>query len=200
MSGNRSDGDEVGRLSDGVRRALECPVCLELPCSVSTCCENGHGLCDECSYRLMQLRRNTSTLCPVCRSVTGAFGRGGNAVQPPPPATVRKLFEIMSVTKVACAFRTQGCPELAYVSLVSVHEAVCPYASQVRCMVSTCSWMGAYHDAYTHVFVEHQYSAYDVLVTTDERQSILHAPLASFHRVAFVRLSGHLTTTTTTTT
>jgi len=186
------DDDEVGRLSDCVRRALECPVCLELPCSISTCCENGHGLCDQCSYKLMQLHRDTPPLCPVCRS---AYGRGQDVrvttAQPPPPATAGKLFEIMSVTRVACAFRPQGCPELAYVSLVSLHEAFCPYASHVRCMVAMCRWMGVYHDAFLHVAVEHQFSAYDVLVT--------YPPPSLFSRVAFARFDVTLLSPTTTT-
>jgi len=132
----------------------------------------------------MQLHRGAPLLCPVCRSAAArgdpAHGRGedgrATTAQPPPPTTVRKLFEIMSVTRVACAYRPQGCPELAYVSLVSVHEAMCPYASQVRCMVSMCRWMGAYHDAFRHVAVEHQFSAYDVLVTYPASAVALRTP------------------------
>lgn len=171
--------DTIGRLSDGVRRALECPVCMELSCSISTCCENGHGTCDDCSYKMMQLHRNTKPKCPVCRSAAAPRDRAGASnrctAQPPPPPTVRKLYELMSVTKVACAFRPEGCPKLVHVPMVSEHESICPYASQVRCMVSMCRWMGAYDGAFRHVSLEHQFSAYDVSVTFVR----LHTPPSS---------------------
>lgn len=79
------------------------------------------------------------------------------------PTTVRKLFEVMSITRLVCSFRRNGCPAL--LSMISEHEKVCPYASQMRCMVSKCCLTGPYDDAFRDVSAEHQFSTYDVLVT-----------------------------------
>jgi len=68
------------------------------------------------------------------------------------------------MTKVACAFRQNGCPEIVFVSQVAGHENRCPYASQVQCMVAYCDWVGPYNGAFQHVSSDHQYSAYDVMV------------------------------------
>lgn len=69
------------------------------------------------------------------------------------------------MTKVACMYRPDGCPELLAVKVVSEHEALCPHVNKVRCMVVWCTWMGLYNDAFRHVSCEHQFSAYDVSVT-----------------------------------
>lgn len=177
--------DEIQQLSDGVRRALECPVCKELSGAMFTCCDNGHGLCGDCSYTMNRLHPQTPPKCPLCRSPPARLDDDGCtpptmdtyaeelhdpyttvAVQPVPvPASARKLNEIMSVVKVTCAYRLNGCPYLLYVLSSATHEALCPHAPHVRCMVPDCQWSGAYGDTFHHVSTNHLFSAYDVLVT-----------------------------------
>lgn len=167
--------DDVQRISDSVRRALECPVCMGLLDVMSMCCDNGHGTCDKCSNTMNRLHPLTPPKCPLCRSpatcwdVSLPAGRGSRlpaavrASMMPPLA--RKLHEFMSFIKVTCAYRQNGCPDMVYVSPAAVHEALCPYAPRVRCMVPYCQWSGAYRHAFQHVNADHQFSAYDVLVT-----------------------------------
>lgn len=166
--------DEIQVLSDGIRAALQCPVCMELSGSISSCCENGHATCDECTHTmaLMDPTYSMSQKCPVCRAPSARSCSSGQchypgtqAAQPPPPPAARKLYELLSVTKVACSFRSAGCPELAYIPSMAKHEAVCPHGTQVRCLVARCTWIGSYADAFRHVSTDHQYSAYDVTVS-----------------------------------
>lgn len=182
--------DEIQQLSDAVRRALECPVCKELSGAISTCCDNGHGLCDECSYTMNRLHPATPRKCPLCRSPPARLEEDACSPLPlqstdetasvqqpqsprspmalrqlPPPESARKLHEFMSIVKVSCIYRPVGCPYLVYVMSAAAHESLCPYAPHVRCMVPYCRWSGAYGDAFQHVASDHQFSAYDVLVT-----------------------------------
>jgi len=181
--------DEIQQLSDAVRRALECPVCKELSGAISTCCYNGHGLCDECSYTMNRLNPETTPKCPLCRSPPARLEeddcspaqlqptdqtasdhqshspRPTMAVRPlPPPESARKLHEFMSIIKVSCIYRPNGCRYLVYVISAATHESLCPYAPQVHCMVPYCRWSGTYGDTFQHVASDHQFSAYDVMV------------------------------------
>lgn len=163
---------EIRTLSDGVRRALRCPVCLELPCAVSACCVNGHSTCDNCAATLFQMeRRDVQPACPLCRSPMfrpsqfvdddPGYQQRRTAQQPP---TAQKVYELMSITRVTCSFRTEGCPDLVFVPQVAEHEAFCPHVPKVRCMAPWCQWLGAYEQAFEHVASEHQFCAYDVPV------------------------------------
>lgn len=60
--------DEVEQLSNNVRRALQCPVCMELACSITNVCSNGHSVCDECAHRIFELDP-FGPKCPICRSL-----------------------------------------------------------------------------------------------------------------------------------
>jgi len=173
--------DELQQLSDAVRRALECPVCKELSGAMSLCCDNGHGLCDNCSYTMNRLHPKTPPKCPLCRSPPAgpeedcdgqaaaaqdpfwelAYGTS----RPRASASARKLQECMSAIKVTCSYRSNGCPVLVYVLSAAAHESLCPHAPHVRCMVAYCPWSGGYDDVFQHVAAEHQFSAYDLMVT-----------------------------------
>ncbi|XP_003244880.1 uncharacterized protein LOC100570156 [Acyrthosiphon pisum] len=183
--------DEIHQLSDAVRRALECPVCKELSGAISTCCDNGHGLCDECSYTMNRLNPETPPKCPLCRSPPARLEEDACSPQPPassqptdetasdhqshsprptvavrplpPPESARKLHEFMSIVKVSCIYRPFGCRYLVYVISAATHESLCPYSPNIRCMVPYCRWSGAYGDMFHHVASEHQFSAYDVM-------------------------------------
>jgi len=183
---------EIQQLSEGVRHALECPVCKELSGSMSACCDNGHGLCDECLRTMSRLHPELPVKCPLCRSPPNRLNRNAcrspptppplqpadasstgqqpqrprnrQRMDPLPPAAARKLNEFMSVVKVTCAYRSAGCPYLLYVLSAAMHESLCPHAPHVRCMVPCCQWSGAYGDAFQHVSTGHQFSAYDVMV------------------------------------
>ncbi|XP_022168086.1 uncharacterized protein LOC111032161 [Myzus persicae] len=184
--------EEIQQLSEGVRRALECPVCKEVSGAMSTCCDNGHGLCDECSCTMNRLHPETPPKCPLCRSPPARLEEHACPQLPPPalqsanassseqqqqhnsrppvavhtlppPASTRKLHEFMSIVKVTCAYRPVGCPYLVYVLSAAVHESMCPHAPHVRCMVPCCRWAGAYGEAFHHVATDHQFSAYDVM-------------------------------------
>lgn len=191
---NESNEDEVQRLSDDLRCALKCPICMELSIPISTCCKNGHGICENCAHTMSSMNPGEVTRCPICRSPPARqntflpfrlcryqplqLGQNGplttsithhqhmvQEIQPPPPPTIRKLCEFISATKVACSFRPKGCPNIMFISLVVEHEVLCPYASHVRCMVAWCRWMGEYNQVYSHVSTQHQFSAYEVSVT-----------------------------------
>ncbi|KAF0770138.1 E3 ubiquitin-protein ligase sina-like isoform X2 [Aphis craccivora] len=71
----------------------------------------------------------------------------------------------MSAIKVTCSYRSNGCPVLVYVLSAAAHESLCPHAPHVRCMVAYCPWSGGYDDVFQHVAAEHQFSAYDLMVT-----------------------------------
>ena len=47
-----TDIDEVTVEDDALRKILECPVCLEMKCTVKYyACENGHTVCGRCKIR-----------------------------------------------------------------------------------------------------------------------------------------------------
>jgi len=159
-------------MSDVVREALRCPVCLELAAAVSSCCTNGHWTCDECTHTMSRMSPagGPPPPCPVCRAPPARRGPAWTAaVQGPPPAAIRKLVEFASSVRVACAHRRHGCTELVRVQVAHEHELHCPHAPLVRCMVARCYWSGAYDEAFQHVSADHPCSAYDVKVTTAAR-------------------------------
>lgn len=173
---------DIRQLSDGIRRAFECPVCMDMCGTVSTCCDNGHCTCNDCAYTMIRMLGPGSLAapkCPVCRSRVSRPAWTPTAAQPLfTQPTVRLVLRLMAVTKVACVYRPNGCPDLLLVKQAADHEARCPHASQVRCMVAFCNWSGTYGSMFKHVSSEHHFSAYDVTVTTAAAAAAVNATAA----------------------
>lgn len=171
---------DIRQLSDGIRRAFECPVCMDMCGTVSTCCDNGHCTCNDCTYTMIRMLGPGSTAapkCPVCRSPVSRPAWTPTAAQPPfAHPTVRLVLRLMAATKVACVYRANGCPDLLLIKQAADHEARCPHASQVRCMVAFCNWSGTYGNLFKHVSSEHHFSAYDVTVTTAAAAATTFSP------------------------
>lgn len=132
---------EIEAITDQIRRALECPICLLLVANMSCFCPNGHAVCDICLDQLWN--RNVERNCPMCRSPMAATVDVS--------ATAVKLAEAMMLVKVACAHRPYGCTELLPVNEVIGHESVCVHVPDVRCLVTACQWVGIHEQLFDHV-------------------------------------------------
>lgn len=145
-----ADTAEIVALSERIRRAVECPVCLLLLRDVVCLCPNGHALCGDCSRQMWNsgIERN----CPLCRA----------ALAPSPNArvTAAKVTELLAALTVSCVHRSHGCLELVAMQDVAGHEARCPHAPEVPCLVAECQWIGAYEKLFQHVCHEHNGGAY----------------------------------------
>ncbi|XP_022162326.1 uncharacterized protein LOC111028095 [Myzus persicae] len=140
--------EEIVAISQQIRRALECPICLTLMSAVMSCdCPNGHATCRPCMMTLMSINPTADSLCPLCRTLMMQFDG--------PTAMVVKLTEVTSLVKVACFNRSLGCPELLSVRWVNEHEAVCRYVADVPCQVAVCQWVGTCEQLYDHVSSVH---------------------------------------------
>lgn len=137
---------EIESITGQIRRALECPICLILVSSMSCFCPNGHAVCDVCLVRMWDI--NTVNNCPICRSQMTEVS-----------AMAMKLAEAITLVKVACAHRPYGCMQLVTVFDVNEHEAECVYMPSVRCLVSTCQWIGNYEQLFEHVRRNHPNSS-----------------------------------------
>jgi len=70
-------------------------------------------------------------------------------------ATAVKMNEVIDLVRLACAHRSLGCDQLLRVHEASVHEAECPHAPDIRCLVSVCQWTGVYDGLFNHVCRAH---------------------------------------------
>ncbi|XP_060858450.1 E3 ubiquitin-protein ligase Siah2-like [Metopolophium dirhodum] len=137
---------EIVAISQQIRRALECPICLTMMSVMSCFCPNGHAICQSCMQTLLNTSI-TNTLCPLCRTSI--------AQSTSMSAMVIKLAEATTVVKVACSNWSFGCPDLVPVQHVNEHESVCRYVPDVPCLVHVCQWVGMYEQLYEHVFNVH---------------------------------------------
>lgn len=144
-----SERDEVQEISDDIRRAIECPVCLLLSPNLTCICPNGHHTCISCVDQLFN--NNPLHGCPLCRSPLI------NTVEVSP--TELKLAEWMSVVRVACAHRRFGCDRFITVHETVEHEPQCAHKPDVQCLVSACPWIGVYRQLYNHVSNRHPHVA-----------------------------------------
>lgn len=142
-------------LSDRIRRALECPVCLQLATCLLCNCPNGHAICGTCMAHFKD--GDEFARCPVCRSPMENT--------PDAAAGTRKMNAIVARTRVACAHRQHGCVQLVPVCRVSYHEVECSQRPNVRCLVSTCRWLGVHDQLFDHVKSMHPGVAVDSAVT-----------------------------------
>lgn len=149
-----ADSAEIEALSDRVRQAMECPVCWRLDWDLSCLCPNGHVVCGGCLQRVWN--RDAARHCPLCRA----------QLSPTPDAqvTAAKVAEVVANVMVACAHRPLGCPALCSLYDVAGHEAECAHAPDVRCLVSTCQWIGFYDELFEHVCRVHNDVAVDTAV------------------------------------
>ncbi|VVC38922.1 TRAF-like,Seven-in-absentia protein, TRAF-like domain,Zinc finger, RING/FYVE/PHD-type,Zinc finger, RING- [Cinara cedri] len=135
---------QIEAISDQVRRALECPVCLTLATVMASLCANGHAVCHTCVVKLWS--RDTTQHCPMCRSPMDL--RASTAM------TV-KLTEFTERVRLACDYRRFGCHRLYFVRDILEHERVCAYKPNVECLASTCQWLGTYDQLQEHVLHAH---------------------------------------------
>lgn len=143
---------EIVALSNRIRRAMECPVCLLLAWNMSCLCPNGHAVCGACLEQLWN--RDTGCSCPLCRAPM--------EITPDAQVTAVKLAQVVANAMVPCAHRSYGCPKLLALYDVAHHEDQCPHAPHVRCMVSVCQWIGVYDQLFEHVRCTH----HDVAIET----------------------------------
>ncbi|XP_050431145.1 uncharacterized protein LOC126839780 [Adelges cooleyi] len=152
-----------------IRRALECPVCLQLACRIRCCCFRGHTVCDLCFDRLLDLHEPT---CPMCRSPISAT-RSTAAVE-------TALANIVRGIKTSCSYRPLGCRQLVAIPDVNAHEASCPNAPDAKCYVSTCQWTGTHDQIYEHVSSDHPGS---VVAVQSNRYTVPDVRALLLHRV-----------------
>lgn len=118
---------EIEAISEQVRRALQCPICVMLAPDMVCLCPNGHTVCHSCAMELWN--RNLIFHCPVCRSpmLTDLMASSVTAV---------KVAEVTAMVRLACAYRQFGCNELYLVRDVTEHELVCAYKPNVWYLTS----------------------------------------------------------------
>lgn len=148
---------EIESITGQIRRALECPICLILVSNMSCFCPNGHAVCDVCFVRMWNI--NAVNNCPICRSQMTEVS-----------AMAMKLAEAITLVKVACAHRPYGCMQLIAVFDVNEHEAECVYMPNVRCLMSTCQWIGNYEQLFEHVCHTHPKNCIDSITVKVETQ------------------------------
>jgi len=153
---------DIEALSERIRRAMECPVCLLVAWELLCLCPNGHAVCGDCLTQIWH-RDAARHSCPLCRA----------PLVPTPDAqvTAAKMTEVAANVMVSCAHRPHGCPELHALRDVTKHEAQCPHAPDVRCLVSVCQWMGVYDQLFEHVRHAHNDVAVDTAVIGNARTS-----------------------------
>uniref|UniRef100_A0A2S2PUF7 E3 ubiquitin-protein ligase n=1 Tax=Schizaphis graminum TaxID=13262 RepID=A0A2S2PUF7_SCHGA len=147
VSVSDSDSDEIVTISQNIRRALECPICLTLMSVISCYCPNGHAVCESCMLTLLNMSSAQERCCPFCRAlmVQSLFTS----------AMVDKLNELCHQVKVKCSNWSRGCTELVPVRYVNEHESRCLYMPNVPCQVTVCQWLGIYEQLYEHVSSSH---------------------------------------------
>lgn len=153
----RSELMSVMAISERVRRALECPVCLQPAVSVSCFCPNGHVVCDDCLFRMQAQWMMDGAgsdfdddddgggghRCPLCRArMTSTADATVTAV---------KVNEILNALRVVCVYRPFGCGVLLVAHKAADHEARCRYAPRVQCLVPACRWQGPTGRLFGHV-------------------------------------------------
>lgn len=147
---------EIVAISQQIRRALECPICLVLASAMSCFCPNGHAVCQSCMLTLLN-NTDHDTRCPLCRtSMIPSVGMS---------ATVVKLAEAATMVKVACSNWQYGCTDRVSVRHVNEHESGCRYVPDVPCQVAVCQWVGMYEQLYEHVCNVHPGVAVHTMVT-----------------------------------
>lgn len=142
---------QIETISDRIRRALECPVCLQVATNMMCFCPNGHVVCEPCLARLWS--NTVHNHCPMCRSLLMPTSDTS--------ATADKLSEVFNLVRVTCTNRRFGCAELPIVRALDEHETACPYKPNLQCHVSVCQWTGVYDQLLDHV---RQMHSGDVLV------------------------------------
>ncbi|VVC38531.1 TRAF-like,Zinc finger, RING-type,Zinc finger, RING/FYVE/PHD-type,Zinc finger, SIAH-type,Seven-in- [Cinara cedri] len=139
---------EIEAISDQVRRALECPVCLMLSPDMAcpyVACQNGHTACRSCLHELWN--SNSTHHCPTCRSPMDTSTLS--------MATVILLTEVLATVRLACTYREFGCNQMYYVRDVPDHERTCVYKPNTYCLVAACQWVGTYDQLHEHVGCMH---------------------------------------------
>lgn len=137
--------DEIVELSDRIRQALECPVCMEVNANLECHCPNGHVMCSPCLFQLSL--RESMDFCPMCRSPMSLNSIG--------QLTANRMMFALAQVNVTCRYWKHGCRVLVCVKEMARHEADCRYWPDVRCLVTTCRWLGTYDSLYEHVRCEH---------------------------------------------
>lgn len=149
-----AESTAVVALSECIRRAVECPVCLVPLRDVACLCPNGHALCGDCAQHLWT--RGIARICPLCRAL----------LEPSPDArvTAAKVAELLAVLMVSCVHRPHGCAQLVPVWDTARHEAECEHAPDVPCLVTACQWLATYDRLFEHVFRDHNDVAFVTVV------------------------------------
>ncbi|VVC38335.1 TRAF-like,Zinc finger, RING-type,Zinc finger, RING/FYVE/PHD-type,Seven-in-absentia protein, TRAF-like [Cinara cedri] len=149
---------EIEAISDNVRRALECPICLQLAPNMTCPCPNGHPMCHTCAD--MMSNQNVMQKCPMCRSPI--FGNDGTLAF----VTAIKFDQIKASLRMACAHRRYGCNELTAIPDMIDHEQFCRYKPTVYCKVSGCQWLGVHDQLFGHVLDVHPAVVIDTACTS----------------------------------
>lgn len=171
---------EIVAISERVRNAMECPICLMLIMEPTCRCPNGHVICYSCLNKLRSMEN--AERCPMCRSPM--------ALGPHVSCTAAKLTEITAWLKVACTYRPYGCEALVPLIAVADHESSCVYMPDVQCLVSTCQWEGLLDGLFDHVSRMHPASAVRSEVSHRARTLLHPRPRAlkvhkSMHQLIF---------------
>lgn len=111
------------------------------PSLPEACCSNGHAICIPCLKHMST--QQEVILCPICRSLVTRTDTG------------RQLLAVLPSIRIACRYRRHGCDALFPVTEVARHEAGCWFLPDVRCMVTSCHWLGTYDTLYEHVCHQH---------------------------------------------
>jgi len=108
------------QLTDGVKKLLECPVCLDFFTPPVYSCPNGHSICSVCSER-------TST-CPECRASFSSKLQN---------LAVERMLEAL---EMSC--RYPGCSATMSLARRRQHEESCEFNPSIECVVTDCTWVG----------------------------------------------------------
>lgn len=120
-------------------KAVECPVCLEIPRQGPiNQCTNGHLICNACYPKL--------TTCPVCKCVLAAS------------ATRCLLADlVLEFVPNTCKFHTHGCDKVLISKARKEHEVICPFR-EVQCPNLNCHTKVTLPKLLEHTQTEHKFA------------------------------------------
>lgn len=156
---------EIEDISDQIRRALECPVCLMVSPNMRSICTNKHAVCPSCEFELWN-RNVIHPCCPLCRSPLVAYCDV-------PCVMAVKVAEVSVSVRLACTYRKFGCNLLYFVRDIIEHERVCEYKPNTRCLEPTCRWLGTYGQLHEHVGRVHPHAYIETTVISQNNVETL---------------------------
>jgi len=142
MAGRRRDSAAVGSLhemasANDLKKALQCPICEEVPLAPIYTCSSGHSICGKCREELK---------CGLCGE---DLSNGRN----------KAVELIVASSSFWCKYMSDGCPEVVKGSEYRSHADVCDFR-RIKCFeweVNKCKGEEIrFKDYFKHLKSQHE--------------------------------------------